>query len=65
MVTHVEVIREKSKFTTTVILNLFLVAYIVNLKEILPSVYKLGLVFTLVYRYFRIFSRIEQNSIQN
>ena len=36
--------------------NLLLVAYVVTLKAFLPSVYKFGMVYTLVYRCYRISS---------
>ena len=40
--------------------NLLLVTYIVNFESFLPSVYKFGIAYTLVYRCFRICSNSTQ-----
>ena len=52
----VEIIREQGIFPTSSIENLLLVTYIVTLKVFLPSVYKFGMVYTSVCRFFRLYS---------
>ena len=50
----VEVIREQGKFTTTVYRKPTFSGVYSNFESFLPSVYKFGMVYTLVYRCFRI-----------
>ena len=56
----VEVIREQSKFTTTIYRQPTFSGVYSNFESFLPSVYKLGIVYTLIYRYFRICSNQTQ-----
>ena len=57
----VEIIREQGKFTAIVNRKPTLVAYIVTFKVFLSSVYKFGMVYTLVYRFFCICSNWTQS----
>ena len=56
----VEVIREQGKFTTTVYRKPTFSGVYSNFESFLPSVYKFGMVYTLVYRCFRISSNWTQ-----
>ena len=56
----VEVIREQGKFTTTVYREPTFSGVYSNFESFLPSVYKFGMVYTLVYRCFRISSNWTQ-----
>ena len=56
----VEVIQEKDKFTTTVDWKTTFSDVYSNFKSFLPSVYKFGMVYTLVYTCFRIYSNWTQ-----
>ena len=56
----VEVIREQGKFTTTVYRKPTFSDVYSNFESFLPSVYKFGMVYTLVYRCFRISSNWTQ-----
>ena len=56
----VEVIREQGKFTTTVYRKPTFSGVYSNFESFLPSVYKFGMVYTLVYRCFRISSNRTQ-----
>ena len=56
----VEVICEQGKFTTTVYRKPTFSGVFSNFERFLPSVYKFGMVYTLVYRYFRICSNWTQ-----
>ena len=54
---HVEIIREQGKFTTKIYRNLIFSGVYSNFEQFLTSVYKFGMVYTLV--------RMGQNSTQN
>ena len=56
----VEVIREQGKFTTTVYRKPTFSGIYSNFESCLPSVYKFGMEYTLVYRCFRISSNWTQ-----
>ena len=56
----VEVIREQGKFTTTIYRKPTFSGVYSNFESFLPSVYKFGMVYTLVYRCFRICSNWTQ-----
>ena len=56
----VEVIREQGKFTTTIYRKPTFSGVYSNFESFLSSVYKLGMVYTLVYRCFRICSNWAQ-----
>ena len=56
----VEVIRGQGKFTTTIYRKPPLSGAYSNFESFLPSVYRFGMVYTLVYRSFRIFSNWTQ-----
>ena len=56
----VKVIREKGKLTTTIYQKPTISGVYSNFESFLPSVYKFGMVYTLVYRYFRICSNWTQ-----
>ena len=56
----VEVIREQGKFTTTIYRKPTFSGVYSNFESFLPSVYKFGIVYTLVYRFFLIFSKWTQ-----
>ena len=56
----VEVIREQGKFTTTIYRKPTLSGVYGNFGSFLPSLLKFGMVYTLVYRYFRICSNWTQ-----
>ena len=51
-----EIIREQGKFTTTVFLKPTFIGVYSDFESFLPSVYKFGMVYTLVYRCSRICS---------
>ena len=55
-----QVIREQGKFTTTVYRKPTFSGVYSNFESFLPSVYKFGMVYTLVYRCFRISSNWTQ-----
>ena len=50
----IEVIREQGKFSTKIYRKPALSGVYSNFERILPSIYKFGMEYTLVYRYFRI-----------
>ena len=50
----VEIIREQGKFTTTIYRKPTFAGVYSNFESFSPSVYKFGMVYTLVYRCFRI-----------
>ena len=50
----IEVISEQGKFSTTIYRKLTFSGAYSNFESFLPSVYKFGMVYTLVYRYYRI-----------
>ena len=52
----VEVSRDGNTFVTSVIVNSLLVVFIHILTVFLPSTYKIGMIYTLVFRCFRICS---------
>ena len=52
----IEIIRKQSKFTTTVYRKPTFSGVYSNPESFLPSVYKFGMEYTLVYRWFRISS---------
>ena len=54
--TDVDVIREQGKFTTTIYRKPTFSGVYSDFESFLPSVYKFGMVYTLVYRCFRICS---------
>ena len=56
----VEVIREQGKFTTTVYRKPIFSGLYSNFENFLPSVYKFGMVYNLVYKRFRICSNWTQ-----
>ena len=56
----VEIIREQGKFTTTIYRKLTFSGGYSNSESFLPLVYKFGMVYTLVYRCFRICSNWTQ-----
>ena len=56
----VEIIREQGKFTTTIYRKPTFSGVYSNFESFLPSVYKFGKVYTLVYRCFRICSNWTQ-----
>ena len=56
----VEIIREQGKFTTTIYRKPTFSGVYSNFESFLPLVYKFGMVYTLVYRYFRICSNTKQ-----
>ena len=56
----VEIVRGQGTFAAKIIKSLLLVAYIGTLKEFSPSIYKFGMVYTSVYRCFRICSNWTQ-----
>ena len=51
-----EVIREQGKFSTTIYLKLTFSGAYSNFESFLPSIYKFGMVYTLIYRCYRICS---------
>ena len=53
---HIEVIREQGKFSTTIYRKPTFNGVYSNFESFLPSVYKFGMVYTLVYRCFHICS---------
>ena len=56
----VEIIREQGKFTTTIYRKLTFIGVYSNYESFLPSVYKFGMVYTLVSRCFYICSNWTQ-----
>ena len=56
----IEVIREQGKLSTTIYREPTFSGVYSNLESFLPSVYKYGMVYTLVYRYFRMCSDWEK-----
>ena len=61
----VEIIRKEVKFTTIIFRKPTFSCVYSNFERFLPSVYKFGMVYTLVYRYFFIFARIGENFVEN
>ena len=60
----IEIIRKQGKFTTTVYRKPTLSVVCNNFESFLPSVYKFGMTYTLVYRFFT-FAQIGHNFILN
>ena len=56
----IEIIREKDKFTTTIYRKPTLSGIYSNFKSFLPSGYKFGMIYILVYKCFRICSNWTQ-----
>ena len=56
----VEIIREQGKFIGTIYRKATFSGVFSNFESFLPLVYKFGMVYTLVYRYFRICSNTKQ-----
>ena len=56
----VEIIREQGKFTTTVYQKPTFSGVYSNFESFLPSIYKFGMIYPLVYRFFRIYSNWAQ-----
>ena len=59
----VEITREQGKFTTTVFRKPTFSGVYSNFESFLPSVYKFSMVYTLVYRCFRICSNFSERDI--
>ena len=55
-----EIIREQGKFTITVYWKPTFSGVYSNFESFLTSVYKFGMVYILVYRYFRLYSNLTQ-----
>ena len=55
----VEIIREQGKLTTSIYRNPTFRGVYSNFESFLPSVYKLGMVYTLVYRCFQMIPEFE------
>ena len=55
----VEIIREQGKFTTSIYRNPTFSGVYSNFESFLPSVYKLGMIYTLVYRCFQTIPEFE------
>ena len=53
---NIEVICKQGKFSTTIYLKPIFSSMYINFESFLPSVYKFGFVYTLVYRFFHVYS---------
>ena len=53
---NIEVICKQGKFSTTIYLKPIFSSMYINFGSFLPSIYKFGMAYTLVYRFFHIYS---------